>query len=430
MISDVQPQSRRAVARVSARLLRRLATTSFVLCLLLLAATTVLQFFLARAGGRSLLEDAEGRLGTLPFTAAFFFPTVIGYLIARREPSNVIGWLLLTTGLCWVARAFFFDSYLPWTLIEHPGSLPGASVVGGLTFPLWVPAAGLPGTLLILLFPDGRLSSHRRRLLGWACAATIVGLYLSSVVRPGPVEQAPVADLDNPFAVQALEPVLPALDALVLLLPICMVGCAVSAVLRFRRSRGVERLQLKWLAASGAVVGAGYLSIMVGGAYAAVTDAGPGPQWIDVVSAAVVLSFALIPMAIGIAVLKYKLYGIDRLISRTLSYALVTGILLAVYVGLVTLVGRLTPSSNALAVAASTLTVAALFQPLRRGIQTRVDRRFNRSRYDADQTVAAFARMLRDEVDLDAVRNDLLRVVQQTVQPATAGLWLRGDGRS
>jgi hypothetical protein len=137
-----------------------------------------------------------------------------------------------------------------------------------------------------------------------------------------------------------------------------------------------------------------------------------------------------IPIAIGIAVLRYGLYGIDRLISRTLSYAAITGTLLAVYLLLVTTVSRIAPSSSSLAVAASTLTVAALFQPLRRRVQTVVDRRFNRARYDADRTVEAFSRILREEVNLDAVSSDLIETVHTTLQPATVGLWLRESRQS
>jgi len=411
---------------MTAQALRRLAGAAFGACALLFVATVVLQMLIAQARGQSLAVTSNGQI---PAAAAFFAFPVVGFLIARRRPSHPIGWPLLGCGLCWGLNFFFFDSYLPWTLTVHPGSLPAAPFVGGLSFPLWVPAVGLMGTFLILLFPDGRLPSARWRPVAWVSAITIAELYLADLVRPGPVQQAPVPNLRNPFAINALTPIAPALDALALLLPLCILACAVALVLRFRRSRGVERQQVKWLATSGAFVACGYLIMMFVFAYAALTHAGPAPGWVNTVSDAVILSFALIPVAIGVAVLKHGLYEIDRLISRTVGYAVVTGTLLAVYVALVTVVSRLTPSGNSLAVATSTLAVAALFQPLRRRVQTAVDRRFNRARYDADRTIAALTRQLRNEVDLDAVRADVLRVVHDTVQPASAGLWLRDVGR-
>ena len=412
---------------VSATLLRRLAFLAFVVTVALLLATDLLAIAIAHELGESFALN-DGELSVLPFSVVLVTFPVVGLLITRRQPSNAIGWLLIADGFCW-AVWFWFDGYLRWTLEVRPGSLPGAGYVGALTFPLWVPMVGLMGTFLILLFPDGHLPSPRWRLVSRASVLTISGLYLLTVVRPGPVGQASVDDPPNPFAVDALMPVRPALDALAVLLPLCIVACAGGLVMRFRRSRGIERLQLKWLASAGTFVAFGYLIIMVAGAYRALTDAGPAPQWFDVAASTFLLSFALIPAAIGVAVLKHGLYGIDRLISRTVSYALLTGTLLVVYVGVVTAVSRLTPMDSSFAVAASTLAVAALFQPLRRRLQVKVDRRFNRARYDADRTVDAFTRRLRDEVDLDAVRADLLQVVQGTLQPASAGLWLRDRAR-
>jgi hypothetical protein len=257
----------------------------------------------------------------------------------------------------------------------------------------------------------------------------VIGLYLGDLLASGSVQQAPIPDLHNPFGVDALAPMLGAFNALVLLLGLCMVGCAAGLVTRYRRSRGVERLQLKWLALAAAVVGCGYLLFTLTSAYADLTDAESMPAWLDIASSALILAFVLIPLSIGIAVLRYGLYGIDRLISRTVTYLAITFTLVAVYVVLVTLVSRLTPSGNSLAVATSTLVVAALFQPLRRRVQERVDRRFNRGRYDAQRTVDAYTSRLRSQVDLDAVSSDLLHVVHETLQPASAGLWLRDVSR-
>ena len=219
-------------------------------------------------------------------------------------------------------------------------------------------------------------------------------------------------------------PVLSVMLAALPLLPVCMLACAVSLVMRFRRSRGIERLQVKWLASGAAFAACVYLLMMLFSWRYTVSDE-PSPPWLDILGNFSVLTFVAIPVAIGIAVLRYGLYGIDRLISRTLSYAVITGTLLVVYLLLVTTVSRIAPGGSSLAVAASTLTVAALFQPLRRRVQTLVDRRFNRARYDADRTVEAFTRTLRQEVDLDAVSSDLVAAVHDTLEPARVGLWLR-----
>jgi hypothetical protein len=410
--------------------LRGLALGAFWTSVLLFLATDVVHVLIAVEQHRSLLFT-DGELGVLPFSLVIFTFPAVGVLLTRRDPTNAVGWLLLGVGLCWAVRGFWFDGYLRWAVEVHPGSLPGAGVVGALTFPLWIPMVGLIGTFLILLFPDGALPSPRWRPLGRACAVVMLGLYVMSVVRPGPVQQAPVSDLRNPFALDALAPATPMLDTAVLLLPLCILGCASALVVRFRRSRGVERLQLKWLATAGAFFASGYLVLMGSGAWAALTDAGPPPQWFDVAVDLYFLSFALIPLAIGVAVSRHGLYEIDRLLSRTVGYAVVTGLLVATYAGLVTGVSRLTPSSSSLAVAGSTLAVAALFQPLRRRVQHTVDRRFNRARFDAEATVEEFSRRLRSEVDLEAVCDDLLGVVRHTVEPAAAGVWLRPrDGRT
>ncbi len=401
---------------------RRLAVGVFGTAVCLILAGDVFQIMIARELGRSPLSTSDG---TLAYSVVLLTFPMVGLLLTRRQPSNAIGWLLLCIGLCWGIREFLFADYLTWTLSVRPGSLPGAGIVGALAFPLWVPQIGLMGTFLILLFPDGALPSPRWRWLGWACAVTMTGLYLVTVVRPGPVLEAPVDDLRNPLAIDALAPAVPVFDFAVTLLPLCILGCAVGLVIRFRRSEGVESLQLKWLAAAGSFVAAGYLVLILRGTYAQLTGLGPEPGWVEPVTQAFFVSFALIPISIGIAVLKHGLYEIDRLISRTVSYAVVTGTLVVVYVLLVTLVSRLTPSSSSVAVAASTLAVAAMFQPLRGRVQGAVDRRFNRSRYDAEDTVRLFSRRLRSEVDLAEVCADLLTVVQQTVEPAAAGIWLR-----
>lgn len=358
---------------------------------------------------------------TAAFNVMFVAVPVVGILIARRQPDNRIAWILLAIGAV-NGVGSVAEPYTTYGLVLHPGSLPGAAVVAAVNGSLWVPGIGLTGTYLILLFPDGRLPGPRWRPVAWVSGITIGLLVLAFIFSPTRLEQG--ANVRNPLAIGFLASALPLILFVLPVLPLCMLACAAGLVTRFRRSRGVERLQVKWLAAAAALVACVYLTLMMlSWAYGLRGEA--SPPWLDALDRFGVATFVLIPVAIGVAILKHGLYGIDRLISRTLSYTLVTGTLLAVYLGVITVVGRLTPGNSSLSVAASTLTIAALFQPLRRRVQAIVDQRFNRARYDADRTVEVFTRRLRDQVDLDTVRTDLLGVVHETLQPASAGLWLR-----
>ena len=414
----------RSPTAVTTRRLRGLAVVTFAATVLLYLVADALQIVMAGQSGDSVLYS-NGEIGAVPFSLVILAFPLVGLLLTRRQPTNAIGWLMLGIGLCWAVRAFWFDGYLRWTLVAYPSSLPAAEAVGALSFPLWIPCIGIMGTFLILLYPDGRLPSRRWRPVAWASGSSMVGLYLLSVIRPGPVAQAPVPDLVNPFAVDALLPAVPVLDGLTLTLPLCIVACAAGLLVRLRRSRGIERLQLKWLATAGAFIASGYLVLMLVGAYVSFVSAVDLPGWFAYLTDAFFVSFVLVPVAVGVAVLKHGLYGIDRLISRSVNYLIVSGTLLGVYVAVVTGLSRLTPSGSSLAVAVSTLAVAALFHPLRRRVQASVDRRFNRAHYDAERIVETFTARRRDDVDLDAVRADLLSAVRETMQPSTMSLWVR-----
>ncbi len=304
--------------------------------------------------------------------------------------------------LAWGLGAFSLLGYAGFTLfglLRHETGA-GSRAASGL---LLVGLFTVLGTLLALRQPANPI--------GWLMTVGGLAAGVNSAARS--------------VVTSALEPVLKWLFFALPILPLCMLGCAAGLVVRFRRSAGVERLQLRWLAAAGTVVISSYLAMMI---LSLPYNQGGGagtPPWLDVLQNAVVSLFVLIPISIAVAVLRYGLYGLDRLISRTLSYVVISGTLLLTYLAGVTTVSRLTPNDSSIAIAASTLAVAALFQPLRRRVQARVDRRFNRARYDAERTVETFRARLREEVDLDAVRADLLGVVGQTLQPASAGLWLR-----
>jgi hypothetical protein len=311
----------------------------------------------------------------------------------------------------------FTYEYGHYALITKPGSVPLAVAAAWASEWMWTTGAIPLLTFGLLLFPDGHLPSRRWRPIAWLAGATMAMFTLGSAVQPGPMPGYP--DIPNPVGIEAarLLQMLASLSQVCLL--VVVIGSATSILVRFRRTRGLERQQLKWLAYAVTVATVALLLA--------------SRQWAGWAVAEIVTLFAVgfIPVAIGIAILRYRLFDIDRLISRTLVYGLLTALLAGVYVTGVFIVGRLlnpATGDSALAVAASTLAVAALFQPLRRRIQRLVDRRFNRSRYDAARTVEAFSGRLREEIDLDSLSAELLAGVDQAMQPAQASLWLRPTG--
>jgi hypothetical protein len=357
----------------------------------------------------------------VPFLA---FPTV-GALIASRHPRNSVGWICLAVGLFWML-IFLGDSI--------PGSGPYPVTIDALTQAIWVPPVGLLGIYLILLFPDGKLPSRRWRPLAWFSGVVMVLASLGITFAPGPLEAHP--GVSNPVGLEGAPWIATAGIAILPLLPLCMVASALSLVLRYRRSGGEEREQIKWIAYSASVVVLLYLIAMVSSLMfpLGIWFAAGTPLWLGLLQNAAIVSFAAVPIAVGFAVLKYRLYDIDLLINRTLVYGSLTATLVALYLGgivvLQTVFVALTGEKSTLAVVASTLVIAALFSPLRRRIQGVIDRRFYRRKYDARKTLEAFSAKLRDETDLDALSDDLVGVVRETMQPSHVSLWLRPDSAS
>ena len=375
-------------------------------------------------GGGGLVEDIAGAVVVVSFP-------LTGLLILRRQPRNTIGWILQGIGFVWGMGALA-DSYASYGLLHNPGSLPGPDVAAALYEGIWAPAIGLMGTFLILLYPDGHLPSPRWRPVAWLSAVTMLVVFLAVELSPGRLEESAVPTMANPLGVESAHRVLNVvLTIFVPLLAVCILACAVALVRRFRHSHGIERLQLKWLTTGGAVVAFLYLVTILVSLVSLVSEVSSGDQvrdWIVVLQSVSVLSFILLPLAIGLAVLRYRLYDVDVVINRALVYGALTATLGLVYLASVLLLqivlSPLTDQSD-LAVAAATLGVAALFRPARARIQGVVDRRFFRRRYDAARTVESFTGRLRQEVDLDSVVDDLRAVVRDTVQPAHLSLWLR-----
>jgi hypothetical protein len=349
---------------------------------------------------------------------ALAFPTV-GAIIASRRPGNAVGWIFCAIGLCGGA-SIFFAQYGIYALVTNPDSLPAGVIATWIATWVWLPSVTLTITFLLLLFPHGRLLSPRWRPVAWlAATVTMAGTALLAIVPWDLLD--PGVSAQNPVGVESLGylGIAPPAPIFLIGIPTTLLSVA-SLVLRFRRSRGEERQQLKWFVYAGVlIVGALFVPLFVPGAASSVLQ---------------LLVMPLLPVAVGVAIMRYRLYEIDLLINRTLVYGALTALLAAVYVAsVVSLQGALralTGQESQLAVVASTLLIAAIFNPLRRRIQALVDRRFYRRKYDARKTLEAFSAKLRNETDLDALSDDLVGVVRETMQPAHVSLWLRPDSDS
>jgi MFS family permease len=351
--------------------------------------------------GATGLDNVVGGVFLLAFAS-------VGSFLAWKRPGNPIGWLLSATCLAYAAGG-------SGTLLAHfPRALPVANWLG------WFFLAGLGLCVyVVLLFPGGHLPSRRWRPVAWLAGAGLGLWALGNAFEPTITTVSP--QMRNPFGVAA-----PAGDIFKVMViggAVLLAGMSLAAVLsvalRYRHAQTGERAQLKWLVYAGAVVVVAVLTSL--GPVAWIM--GPDSATSDVQNAMVSSAVALVPVAIGIAVMRYRLYDIDRVVSRTVSYAIVTGLLVGVYAGLVLLATGVLGFHTSVAVAVATLAAAALFSPVRRLVQHKVDRRFNRTRYDADETLAAFAARLKDAVDLDTVRGELASVVQTALEPTRLSLW-------
>jgi hypothetical protein len=348
------------------------------------------------------------------------FPTV-GAVIVARQPHNRIGWLCCAVGLL-LGPTFFAQDYAWYALLHQPG-LPGGWAMAWLGQWPWSIAVGLLW-FVVLLFPNGHLVSPRWRPVAWALAVDLAALWVWAAFAPRPLEAIGLEHLTNPLGLQQAEAAFTLLIGIAFpIAALLAVLAAASMVVRFRRSRSVERQQLKWFTYAATLVTLVWLLFFAAGLERLLPPA--------LVFIASDIWLAGIPAAIGIAVLRYRLYDIDRLINRTLVYGLLTTVLGAVYTSVVLVLGQLfgglSSEPPSWVVAGATLAVAALFQPARRRIQAVVDRRFNRRRADAAKTIEAFADRLREQVDLDTLTAELLAVADHTMEPTKTSLWLRAS---
>jgi hypothetical protein len=365
----------------------------------------------------SVPERPYDGLVTLSVLALAF--SVVGAIIASRQPRNAIGWLFGGVGVT-IGLSSFAGDYAEFWLASGfgRGVLLGETAAWFASWS-WTLLVYLPTSFLLLLFPDGRLPSPRWRPVAWCAAIGLIGFLAGYTLNPGPLEDFP--QITNPYGVDS--PILEAVAvAGAILASASMVACAISLIVRMRRAGRAERQQIKWLAYGGALaVGA----VFVGGVIS---------FWIGEVGYALTsIGLLGVPIFTGVAILRYRLYDIDIVINRTLVYGALTAALVGVYFGGVatlqalfrTLTGQ--EQQPQLAIVVSTLVIAALFNPLRRRIQSFIDRRFYRSKYDARKTLESFSAKLRDETDLQALNNELVSVVRETIEPSHVSLWLRPD---
>ena len=387
-----------------------MAWALWALTLLGPAATVWLDRLLRQAGRAELAALSPSGV---PLAVAAVSAVTVGAVLAGRRPAHPVGWLLVGLGLSVSVQNLTF-AYTRYGLVARPGSLPGAAYLAGLNNGValaWIACAGF----VLLLTPTGRLPSPRWRWWARVAAAAALLWLLGSVVDPAPL-QPEFPEVGNPLAVAALFGPLDWVWVAGLVVLVALVVAAGSLVLRFRRARGTERQQLRWLA-WGAAVAAAALLVAMAGLFLA--------DDFTLLNLGLGVSAAVLPLATGAAILRYRLYDLDRIISRTLAYGLLTLLLGGGYAAVVLGLGQLLGRDSPLVVAGATLAVAALFQPARRRIQAAVDRRFNRRRHNTAERIAAFGDRLHQQVDLDTLTVELLAVVEETMQPTQVSLWLR-----
>ena len=380
---------------------RRLAWGLAALAMLLMSAAEVL--------GRT----AGGGSGVFIWAIAITFAAV-GALIASRHPDNAIGWLFLGAAVS-AGVGYLAGAYADHWLDTGDGPALVGKTAAAYSSVSWFPWILVPSTFLLLLFPDGHLLSRRWRPVAWCAAVGMALGFVTQWLLAGPLEDYP--QVANPYGVES--PVIDLLTGVaVLLIVVGIAGSSASLILRFRQARGERRQQMKWIAFAGAVAGVCVMVFTV--LYDVVGEA--------VANIGIMLGVLCLPLAAGLAILRYRLYDIDVVINRTLVYGALTATLAGAYLGFVLLLQLLlngVTGDSGLAVAGSTLAVAALVRPARARIQAVVDRRFFRRKYDAAQTLEEFSARLRDQIDLGTLNAELSSVVHDTLQPAHVSVWLR-----
>jgi hypothetical protein len=397
-----------------------MAWSVWALCVALVASAVLLDFFnpsVPRRGGPIF--------DLFVAVALLAYPTV-GAIVVSRRPNNLVGWIFCVMGLVF-GTGVFADTYAYYTLAAGPDSLPGGVYMAWFSGEwLVLPGLFLGSALLVLLFPNGRLLSSSWRTVVWLAVGGSAMTALAFATAPGRISPYRIS---NPFGIEGtlrtILDVLGRLGAATVL--VCCVLAVISVFVRLQSAQGKERQQIKWFAYAAAVL----LSTFFLGLPLAAVIGAIGAGWAGLMP--IVIGVLAIPIAVGVAMLRYRLYDIDVIINRTLVYGSLTAMLALVYFGGVAATQAVFTGLSGqeeqpqLAIVVSTLVIAALFTPLRRRIQSFIDRRFYRRKYDARKTLEVFSTQLRNETDLDALSDDLVGVVRETMQPAHVSLWLRRD---
>jgi hypothetical protein len=412
-----EPDRRHTANRVSTRSATWLAWSMCVVSLVLTALSVLLLALNLSHSDESVFDYW---IETTTVAVAF---SLVGAVVASRRPKHPVGWLFCAIGFL-AGVDHFCGEYAIYTLLTEPDSLPGGEAAAWIRSWVWVAAGGL-AVFLVLVFPTGRLSSGRWKPLAWLNLVVAVLGTIWVAFAPGPVDG--LSPIENPLGIDSLG--IGGESSAVYLVEMLQatvgLAAAVSLFVRQHRAGFEEKQQIKWFAyaASILIIGALLTSSMPD-----VMDA----WWVRSVSFTLYIGGIVgLPMAVGIAILRHHLFDIDLLINRTLVYGSLTALLAGIYVGGIVLLQQLfvvlTGERSTLAVVASTLAIAALFNPLRSRIQSFINRRFYRRKYDAAKTLETFSAKLRDETDLDALSDDLVNAVRETMQPAHVSLWLKPD---
>jgi signal transduction histidine kinase len=387
-----------------------------------LAWTSLALVLILTLGGQALALSRGERLDL--FTLLMLSFPVVGALIASRQPENAIGWLML--GIGWgAALASALSIYAVYSLEINPGSLPRPDIAVALNQGSWVPFIGIVGTFLLLLFPDGHLPTPRWRPWAWFSAVAMALAYIIITIGPGKLEEYP--GLRNPLGIEALKPFIGVAFSLVALIPVSIVGCAVALTRRYRRSRGQERLQMKWFTATAALLALSYLILMALNLPFLVAGT-PTPRWINIIGNIGVFPFVLLPFAVGIAILKHRLYDIDLVINKTVVFGTLAAFITAVYVAIVVGVGALIGSGAkpnlGLSILATAI-VAVAFQPVRERVQHFANRLVYGKRATPYEILSHFSDRVAETYATEDVLPRMARTVAEGTGAAHAEVWLK-----
>jgi signal transduction histidine kinase len=394
------------------RTARRLAWSAFLLYVVFVIGSLALDFAATPKPGEGTGTDVLFGLTTSAFP-------IVGLLILARQPRNVVGWILMAIGLGWALPLGSYGSF------AYTEGLPGGEIALALGGPTWAPPIVLMGTSLLLRFPNGELLSPRWRKVEWVAAVALLATVIAIVLAPGELTDSGYPNLENPLGIEALKPVLDLAIALILLIPLTILASAFSLVRRFRRSSGTERLQLKWLTTAAAGVAFVYLLAMITSINYAWETSADNPAWVTVIQTAAVTSFMLIPIAIGFAVLRHRLYDIDVVINKALVYGAMAAFITAVYVAIVVGIGHAIGSERNLALSiVATALVAVGFQPVREGVQRSANRLVYGRRATPYEVLSEFSGGMSHAVVTEELLPRMARTVAEGVGAARVDIWL------